>query len=129
MTHQGAVDAVHFSADGRLILTGSADSTARLWSGTNGQSIGPPMAHERPLEEVGFSGNADSMSILTLSEDKIARRWPVPRAIEGDAPRVGLLMQVLTGLELRTSDEVRVLDGPTWRERCDLLNLSSPPPD
>jgi WD40 repeat protein len=31
MTHQDAVRAVAFSPDGKAVLTGSADRTARLW--------------------------------------------------------------------------------------------------
>jgi WD40 repeat protein len=31
MTHQGGVRAVAFSPDGKTVLTGSSDKTARLW--------------------------------------------------------------------------------------------------
>ena len=31
MEHQGAVSAVAFSPDGKTVLTGSGDNTARLW--------------------------------------------------------------------------------------------------
>jgi WD40 repeat protein len=31
MTHQGGVEAVAFSPDGKTVITGSANRTARLW--------------------------------------------------------------------------------------------------
>ena len=46
MTHQGAVHAVAFSPDGKTVLTGSNDNTARLWDAATGQPIGTPMMHQ-----------------------------------------------------------------------------------
>ena len=40
--HQGAVRAVAFSPDGKTVLTGSEDKTARLWESATGQPLGLP---------------------------------------------------------------------------------------
>src|SRR5437588_411942 len=44
LQHQGAVDAVAFSPDGKTVLTGSGDKTARLWEMATGKLLGPVRA-------------------------------------------------------------------------------------
>ena len=43
--HPGRVWAAAFSPDGKTILTGGADNTARLWNADTGQPIGEPLRH------------------------------------------------------------------------------------
>ena len=45
--HQATVRGVAFSPDGRTVLTGSDDHTARLWDAATGAPIGRPMRHEQ----------------------------------------------------------------------------------
>ena len=47
MQHQGQVNAVAFSPDGKTVLTGSSDKTARLWDAATGRPIGQPIAASR----------------------------------------------------------------------------------
>ena len=82
MTHKGLVDAVGlsawvnavaFSPDGRAVLTGSEDKTARLWDSATGRPVGEPMTHQNSVLAVAFS--PDGRAVLTGSEDKTARLW------------------------------------------------------
>src|ERR1035441_5710523 len=56
MRPQYGVYAVSFSPDGRTVLTGSWNATARLWRADNGAPIGTPMQHNEGLvSAVAFS--------------------------------------------------------------------------
>jgi WD40 repeat protein len=57
-----------FSADGKRIVTGSADDTARLWDGETGKPIGePPKGHDGAVWSAAFS--PDGKRIVTASSD------------------------------------------------------------
>ncbi len=46
LKHDGAVNAVSFSPDGRTLATASDDKTARLWDVATGQPRGEPLKHD-----------------------------------------------------------------------------------
>jgi WD40 repeat protein len=73
LSHSGAVRKVAFSPDGRTILTGSRDTTARLWNAATGQPIGLPMQHPGEVRALAFS--PDGKTILTGSQIGPARLW------------------------------------------------------
>ena len=73
MIHQGALQAVAFSPDGKTVLTGSTDKTARLWDAATGRPFGLPMTHQGAVWAVAFS--PDGKTVLTGSEDRTARLW------------------------------------------------------
>ena len=54
MHHQDWVGAVAFSPDGKLILTGSRDQTARLWEAGTGKPVGAPLVHQGGVQGRGF---------------------------------------------------------------------------
>ncbi len=64
-----------FSPDGQTALTGSGDSTARLWDVPTGQPRGPALKHDGGVIAVAFS--PDGQTALTGSWDKTARLWDV----------------------------------------------------
>jgi WD40 repeat protein len=70
--HQSSIISVAFSPDGKSILTGSRDSTARLWD-LQGNLLQVFKGHQGIVYSVTFS--PDSKSILTGSMDKTARLW------------------------------------------------------
>ena len=72
--HFYAVNSAAFSPDGKRIVTGSSDNTARLWDAETGKSIGEPLkGHESYVYSVAFS--PDGKLVATASFDKTARLW------------------------------------------------------
>ncbi len=73
--HGGPLRSVAFSPDGKTILTGCDDKTARLWDLATRRPIGPPLEHSEPVQSVAFS--PDGKTMLTAGFDKSARFWDV----------------------------------------------------
>lgn len=89
--HEGPVVAVSFSFDGTRIVTGSNDTTARVWDADTGGLLHVLEGHEREISAASFS--RDGTRIVTGSEDKTARIWDVAtgglmRVLEGDKGRI-----------------------------------------
>ena len=66
---------VAFAPNDKAVLTGSYDSTARLWDVTTGRLIGSPLRHGGPVWAVAFG--PDGETFLTGSEDRTASLWHV----------------------------------------------------
>ena len=104
--HQGPVHSVAFSPDGRMVLTGSGDRTARLWDAATGKPIGMPLDHDAGVVAVAFSQAGD---VLTKTEDGV-RRWDRAADATGPDERFVLWAQVAIGAEIDANGTVRGLD-------------------
>lgn len=71
--HLGSLTSVDFSPDGKRILTGSLDKTAKLWDAETGREILTLKGHTDIVNGVAFS--PDGTQIITGSRDKTARLW------------------------------------------------------
>jgi WD40 repeat protein len=81
LPHPANVDAVAFSPDGRTVLTGSWDGTARFWDATTGASTAFLLHHPHPVVAVAFCPQ-DGKTVLTGSTDSIARLWDATTGTE-----------------------------------------------
>ena len=73
LSHQDAVTSAAFSPDGKAVVTGGQDNTARLWDAATGKPIGSALTHQGWVRAVAFS--PDGKAVLTGSIDKTARLW------------------------------------------------------
>jgi WD40 repeat protein/serine/threonine protein kinase len=71
--HLEEVTSVAFSPDGRRIVTGSWDQTAKVWDAASGRELLPLKGHSAPIWCVAFS--PDSRWIVTGSWDQTAKVW------------------------------------------------------
>jgi WD40 repeat protein len=73
LQHGSDVYTVHFSRDGRSLLTASEDATARIWDARSGNPLGEPFQHEDGVYCARFSPRGEH--VLTASADGTARIW------------------------------------------------------
>jgi WD40 repeat protein len=71
--HTDKITSLAFSPDNKLLLTGSADKTARLWDITSGQLLRVFSGHTAAVTSVAFT--PDGKKIVTTSLDKSVRTW------------------------------------------------------
>ncbi len=115
--HGGMVRALDVSPDGRRVLSGSFDFTARLWNFSEQIEIGVLDAHAGPVTNVAFVGNGDQA--LTASDDRTAILWnlktlkPVKRLIGHTHKVMGLAV---------TKDGKRAATG-SWDKTVRLWDL------
>ncbi|MEG3928389.1 nSTAND1 domain-containing NTPase [Microcoleus sp. T3_D1] len=71
--HANWVYAVSFSPDGKLLATGSADRTVKLWDTTTGKQINTLTGHTNEVYAVSFS--PDGKLLATGSADNTVKLW------------------------------------------------------
>jgi WD40 repeat protein len=80
MAHEGRVEAVAYSPDGKTVATawGGVNKNSggvRLWNAATGAPIGQPLAHRDAVRALAFS--PDGRLLLTGSADGTIRLWDV----------------------------------------------------
>jgi WD40 repeat protein len=78
--HTGAVTAVAFSPDGRLLASASADRTVKLWDLISGKEVGTLKGHMARVNGVAFS--PDGRRLASASDDKTVKIWETATGLE-----------------------------------------------
>jgi WD40 repeat protein len=73
-------NAICFSADGKMVATGTIDSKIRIWNVENGELIQTILHHKWPVRYVAFS--PDGTMIGAGASDSTARIWRVKDGME-----------------------------------------------
>jgi WD40 repeat protein len=120
--HTGEVQAVAVSPDGRRVVTGSNDQTARVWDAVVGRELITLTGHRAGINSVAFA--PDGLRIVTGSADQTARIWDAATGkelllLKGHVGEVRAVvfspngLQILTGSGDRTA---RIWDAGNGRE-------------
>jgi eukaryotic-like serine/threonine-protein kinase len=76
LEHKNTVFDAAFSPDGRMLLTGSSDSTARLWAVPGGEPLARPLDLHRTVHLVAFAPGGRSAG---TQDGELVRLWALPQ--------------------------------------------------
>ena len=71
--HSAGISSVAFSSDGKRIVTGSWDQTARVWDTASGQQLLRLIGHNGAVRSVAFS--PVGQRLVTSGSDQPTRMW------------------------------------------------------
>ncbi len=73
--HTDTVTSVVFSPDGKLLASGSADTTIKFWDVATGEEVATLQGHAERINSLAFT--PDGMKLLSGSDDKTVSLWGV----------------------------------------------------
>jgi WD40 repeat protein len=119
--HEGAVTAVAFSPDDRLLASGSADKTVKLWDVASGKEVRTLEGHTARVTAVAFS--PDGKRLASASADKTVRLWDTATGrqllcLEGHQGPVNAVAFCPDGRQIASGSEdktVRIWDADAGR--------------
>jgi WD40 repeat protein len=83
LAHQGVVETIAWSQDGRRLATAGDDRIVRVWDATSGEAISATLAHQNRVDVVAWS--ADGQRLATSSDDRTVRVWDATTGSAGAA--------------------------------------------
>ncbi|KAG8742417.1 POC1 centriolar protein A [Ceratobasidium sp. 414] len=120
---------VAYSPDGAYIVSGSSDSTIRIWDAHTGQPVGRPLkGHTHPVTSVAYS--PDGARIVSSSYDHTIRIWdahtgqPVGQPLKGHASPANSIAYSPDGANIvsGSSSTIRIWDAHTGQPIGQPLN-------
>lgn len=75
--HSDVIEAVAYSPDGRWILSGSRDNTAKLWDAKTGRLLRTFTGHQSAIRSIGFLETRTRF--MTASDDGTVKIWSTRR--------------------------------------------------
>jgi WD40 repeat protein/tRNA A-37 threonylcarbamoyl transferase component Bud32 len=114
--HLQGVDAIAYSRDGKLLASGGADGTVKVWDASNGKMLCPITAHNQPVSGVAFS--PDGRLLASSSWDRTVKVWEAA---------TGKLLHTLSGHRRQVSrvafrPDGKVLASSSWDQTIRLWN-------
>jgi WD40 repeat protein/class 3 adenylate cyclase len=76
--HNGSINTLSWSPDGRLIATGGGEAAVRIWNADTGALVTQLLGHTGGLVNVDWA--PDSHRLLTTASDGIAKIWAIEDA-------------------------------------------------
>jgi WD40 repeat protein len=120
------VTALDYSADSQLLLAGSREGSARLWHVPTGRQIGATVVQSSAIVAAAFIPN--SARAITGSFDGLCQPWRVPAPLAGDATRLRLWVETVTGWRQSDSGNPIALSPAEWEQRRQQLQNAGGPP-
>ncbi|KAJ1555786.1 hypothetical protein HK405_013091, partial [Cladochytrium tenue] len=80
--HKERIYSVAFSVDGRRIVSGSNDGTARIWDAATGNQLAVLEGHESRSSVTAAAFSPDGWLVVTGSSDKTVRIWDSTTGLE-----------------------------------------------
>jgi WD40 repeat protein/tetratricopeptide (TPR) repeat protein len=103
-----------FSHDGKFVVTTIGDANAMVLDARTAILVGPPFRHPAVVHDLVFS---KGHTFVSVSEDKVIRRWDILSGVQGSVEQVKLWVETITGIELDDANVAQVLDSKSWMER------------
>jgi tetratricopeptide (TPR) repeat protein len=127
LSQKGAIGSYAVSADGRQVVTATADRV-QLWDAVTGQPIGPAVGCGAPALGVRFAPDGRTFRATTV--DGHAQTWPVPEATAEDLEQLALRLEAQTGRRCDAAQAVVFLEANDWQARWQEAQRAglAPPP-
>ena len=107
--HLGAVKITAFSPDGKYLVTGGRDRTAKLWEVATGREMRTFLGHEGTVQALCFT--PDGKHIATGSTDNTVKLWNI---LNADLIRTFKVKDRVTAIDFTSDGKYIVIGGYDW---------------
>ncbi|NOZ34969.1 MAG: hypothetical protein GXO80_06690 [Chlorobi bacterium] len=107
--HLGAVKIAVFSPDGKYLVTGGRDRTAKLWEVATGREMRTFLGHEGTVQAVCFT--PDGKYVATGSTDNTVKLWNI---LNAELIRTYKVKDRVTSIDFTSDGKYIVIGGYDW---------------